>query len=104
MPGGWCRQQLLQKLPAKGLEPAPWILDPELLQAETQRIGVQAQNPSSPPGPLDDVVRFCKDTDDVGPLHFLEARGRERVVAGGEPLLEGVIDLDNGATGENRGA
>ena len=28
--------------------------------------------------------------------------GRE--VAGGQPLLEGLIDLDDGATGENRGA
>jgi hypothetical protein len=57
--------------------------DPELLQAEPQRIGVQAQDPRRAPPTLDDAVRFCKDAEDVGQLHVLEARGWERMVAGG---------------------
>ena len=57
--------------------------DPKLLQAGPQRIGVQAQDPSRAPRTLDDAVRFCKDTDDVGPLHVLEARGGERWSLGG---------------------
>jgi hypothetical protein len=78
--------------------------DPELLETETQGVGVQAQDPSCAPRTLNDAVRFCKDAEDVGALHVLESLRWKKEVAGGQPLLEGLIDLNDGTMGENHGA
>jgi hypothetical protein len=60
------------------------MLDPEFLQAEPQRIGVQAQDARGATRPLDDAVRLGQDALNVLPLHLLQARGWELAVGVGD--------------------